>query len=89
MDGVRDIQRIIADTLGDDKALPSPAHLKEAMAGLQTCALGIAEAFDRLATMNSFKRFLHRRELKADAEACAADVGRALVLFQVCYRPFI
>lgn len=84
MDNVRAIQKIVADSLKgtDDRTLTIPEHLKEATAGLDECMVGIAEAFDRM-NMKGFKRFLHRREIKGDAEECASKVATALQLFQV------
>lgn len=86
MKGVDEIRKIIKDSLVDstNTALPLPAHLKDAMDVLEKCLLDIAEALDRIDSMNGLKRFVRRRELKADAEGCAADVGRALELFRVC-----
>ena len=85
MEGVREIQKIISDSLKDtgDRTLPIPEHLKEATAGLEACLVRIAEAFDRM-NMKGCKRFFYRREIKADAEVCASDVARALQLFQAC-----
>ena len=85
MDGVKDIRKIITDSVKDanKSSLPPPRHLMDAMAVLEKCVLGIAEAFDKTNNMKRVKRFVRRHELKADAEACAADVGRALALFQV------
>lgn len=90
MEGVKDIEKIIEDSVQDANKcpLPPPTHLKDAMAVLEKCVMGIAEAFDRMDGMNSIKRFFRRRELKADAEACAADVARALEVFQVCVVTF-
>lgn len=85
MEGVEDIRKIITDSVqeANKSSLPPPDHLKDAMAVLEKCVLGIAEASDKINSMKGVKRFVRRREFKADAEACAADVGRALELFQV------
>ena len=86
MEDVKEIQELIENSFQDTgkSVLPPPGHLKDAMGVLEKCVLDIAEAFDRIDGMNGVKRFFRRRELKAEAEACAADVGRALQLFQVC-----
>lgn len=84
MENVGEIQEIITHRLKEtgDRALPLPEHLKEATIALEGCVRRIVEASIRM-NMKGCKRFLHRREIKADAAECALKVANALQLFQV------